>query len=250
MNGDSQLPIWLLALIFLAALILARELGYACRRWRRTDEDDKGDAFAMTSILGLLALLIGFTYALALQRYDARRELVIAEANALGTTWLRLQVLDDPDRSRIQGIMRRYVTARIAYGNAGTDREEMERYEQTDALQRELWQAVVASVEPFKQTALASLLLSTTNESIDLAASRLATRQAHIPQRLMRTLLVFAVAAAGMVGFERGKQRTATTLLFVLLTLAVVVIVDLERPTTGAIDVPQQPMLDLQRSMA
>lgn len=158
MSANPQVPLWLLASCFLATLVIAREIGFAFARRRTVDADAKGDAFAMTAVLGLLALLIGFTYAVALQRYYARREAVIAEANALGTTWLRTQLLDEPDRTRVRAILRKYVAARISYGNAPSDRDELVRYQQSDALQQELWQAVLTVVEPFKQTSLASLL--------------------------------------------------------------------------------------------
>ncbi|MGO4611730.1 hypothetical protein AB4142_35875, partial [Variovorax sp. 2RAF20] len=79
---------------------------------------------------------------------------------------------------------------------------------------------------------------------------RFATRQAHIPPRILRFLALFALLAAGMVGYERGSQRRATTLMFVLLTLAVTLVIDLDRPSTGVTNVPQGPMLDLRESMA
>lgn len=244
------LPLWLFGLLFLAALVLAREVGKYLRdrSGRRTDED--GDAFAMTSVLGLLALLIAFTFSIALSRYDARRELVVMEANALGTTWLRADLLDDGDRDRMRDVLRRYVETRVAFGNARNPDEEVRAYRDTERLQGELWSTMIAGTASFRDTPRAALVVTTTNESIDLAAERFATRQAHIPPRILRMLGYFALLAAGMVGYERGTQRRATTLLFVLLTLAVTLVIDLDRPSTGMTNVPQQPMLDLRASMS
>lgn len=257
MLNDSSymnIPLWLLAALFFLGLLLARELGaFARRRFGgdagAKDDGKDGDAFAMTSVLGLLALLIGFTFSIALSRYETRRELVVKEANAIGTTWLRMQLLDTGDRERMEGLLRRYVDARVAFGSAGGPGEEVEQQRRTEALQDELWATLMAVVAPFRDTPRASSLVSTTNESIDLAAERFAARQSHIPARIMRMLVLFAWLGAGLIGYERGRQRKTTTLLFVLLTLAATLVVDLDRPSTGLINVPQDPMLELQRTI-
>jgi hypothetical protein len=246
----SRLPLWVISLGFFAGMLLAREVGKFLRDRRDRQEDrHESDAFAMTSVLGLLALLIGFTFSIALARYESRRELVVSEANALGTTWLRMQLLDESDRNRMESLLRRYVDNRIAFGSAQTATEELRQYKASEALQTQLWDSLMTVVTPFRDTPRAALLISTTNESIDLAAERFATRQAHIPPRILRFLALFALLAAGMVGYERGTQRKATTLMFVLLTLAVTLVIDLDRPTTGVTNVPQGPMLDLRESM-
>ncbi|UTA52941.1 hypothetical protein L3D22_11145 [Lysobacter soli] len=242
-------PLWVLALVFFASLILAREIGAFVRARQGPREAGESEAFAMTSVLGLLALLIGFTFSIALSRYEARRELVVKEANAIGTTWLRMQLLDDVDRARMEAQLRRYVDARVAFGQAATDAEELAQYRRTEALQTELWTALMSVIAPFRDSPRASLLVSTTNESIDLAAERFATRQAHIPKRILRLLWLFALLAAAMVGYERAAHRKSTTVLLILFTLAATLVVDLDRPSTGKINVPQQPMLDLRDSL-
>ena len=246
----DRIPLLAISLGFFVGLLVAFEVGrYLRARSKSTPGGSEGDGFAMTSMLGLLALLIGFTFSLALSRYDARRDLVVKEANAIGTTWLRTQLLDEPERSRMQSLLRRYVDARVEFGVAKTPEEELRRYRSTEELQTQLWNLVIAATAPFRDTPRASLIVGTTNESIDLAAERFAVRQAHIPPRILRMLAIFALLAAGMVGYERGHQRKAAILLFVLLTLAVTLVMDLDRPSTGITNVPQGPMLDLRTSM-
>ena len=249
-SSFPHLPLWLFGVLFLAALIVAREIGKVVRDRMRGADATTDDTFAMTSVLGLLALLIGFTFSIALSRYDARRELVVNEANAIGTTWLRADLMAAADRERMQDVLRRYVDARIAFGNARSADDEVVAYRRTEALHGELWSVMLAGIAPFRDTERASLIVSTTNESIDLAATRFTARQSHIPPRILRMLGMFALLAAGMVGFERGKQRRATTILFVLLTLAVTLVVDLDRPSTGITNVSQEPMLHLRASMS
>ncbi|BDU16633.1 hypothetical protein [Lysobacter auxotrophicus] len=248
----ENLSLWVLALLLFAGMLVARELGKFLRDRRKlpdADTENDSDAFAMTSVLGLLALLIGFTFSIALSRYESRRELVVKEANAIGTTWLRMQLLDAPERARMEDLLRRYVNTRVAFGEASSPAEEIEQYRRSEAMQNDLWAGLIAAIAPFRDTPRASLLVTTTNESIDLAAERFATRQAHIPPRILRMLVLFALLAAGMVGYERGHQRRATTLLFILLTLAATLVVDLDRPSTGMVNVPQDPMLELRASM-
>ena len=141
----------------------------------------------MTSVLGLLALLIAFSFSLSLQRYDARRELVISEANALGTTWLRTGLLDEADRTRLRAVLREYVDIRVEFGAASTPGAGGRRSsERPKPCSDRLWDAISEVVTPFRTTPLAALLVTTTNESIDLAAERKATREARIPPRILR----------------------------------------------------------------
>lgn len=250
-SSYPNFPLILLSVAFFIVLVVAREVGAFLRRkvQQRNPETEESDTFALSAVLGLLALLIGFTFSLALQRYDARRELVIAEANALGTTWLRADLLDSGPRQQLRQVLRDYVDNRVAFGAAKNADEELRIYRQSEALQGELWRTVVQATAPFRTTPLAALLISTTNDSIDLAASRIATRQAHIPVRIMRILVLYAVMAAGMVGYQQYRQRQSSMLMFVLITLAVTLVIDLDHPAAGWINVPQTPMLDLQHGL-
>lgn len=249
----QELSLWSIGALCLALLLGMRELGSALRRWhdrRRGVDDSELEEFSMTSVLGLLALLIGFTFSLALQRYEARRELVIQEANAIGTTWLRCDTLDAGDRDRLRTLLRQYVDVRVAYGEARTPRQEADANDRTAFLQAQLWTATTRAVAPARATVLAALVLAPLNDSIDLAGARKAHREASVPDRLLRVLLAYGLVAAGMIGYQRRRFRTATTMILLLFTLAGTVILDLDRPTTGGIREPQAPMLDLQRSLA
>ncbi|UNK49338.1 hypothetical protein MNR01_16690 [Lysobacter sp. S4-A87] len=246
----TRLPLWVISIAFFIGLVLAREIGKYFSDRRTSPQDADSDTFAMTSVLGLLALLIGFTFSIALSRYESRRELVVQEANAIGTTWLRLQLLDQPDRDRMAALLRHYVDARIAFGLAKTAEEESKQYQVTEALQTQYWNELMKVIAPFRDSPRAALLVTTTNDSIDLSAERFATRQAHVPPRILRFLTLFALLAAAMVGYERGTQRKATTVMFVLLTLAVTLVIDLDRPSTGITNVPQGPMFDLRDAIA
>ena len=247
-----EVSLWVLGAVSFVLLLAARELGGLVRRWydrKRPHHDDEREEFSMTSVLVLLALLIGFTFSLALLRYEERRELVIQEANAIGTTWLRYGVLDAPDRDRLRALLHSYVDARVAFGQARTTGELVAAERNTAELQQHLWDATTAALAPVRTTMLAALILQPLNEAIDLAGARKAHREANIPTRLLRLLLEFGLVASAMIGYQRRHYRTASTLILLLFTLAGTLILDLDRPSSGGITEPQAPMLDLQRSL-
>jgi hypothetical protein len=255
MTGLSDIflatPIWVLSLALLAAMLAASELGRALfdRRKKAAHTSSVGDEFSLTAVLGLLALLIGFTFSLSLQRYDERRVLVVKEANAIGTTWLRTDLLDEAPRASLRALLKQYVAARIDYGTAADGKAEADAAQRTDQLQQRIWAQTTAAVFPNRTTALASLVVSTTNDMIDAAGERSASRSSHIPGRLLETLVLYCLAAAGLTGYQRGRYRVATTLVFVMIVLSLAIVADLDRPSTGAVTVSQQPMMDLLKSM-
>src|SRR5678816_4889579 len=109
MSWLYTLPLGVIALAILVALLAAAALGYRGHRWlleRRGETDTESHDHPLAAVLGLLALLLGFTFSLSLNRYESRRELVVQEANALGTAWLRAQLLDPSNRTNVSGVLR------------------------------------------------------------------------------------------------------------------------------------------------
>lgn len=243
----------LVSLIVLVALLVAMEAGYRGRRWL----DRRGAAAAgnppdhlLSAVLGLLALLLGFTFSLALNRYEARRELVVQEANAIGTTWLRAQLLEEPGRAAMRDLLRDYVEVRLTWSRDGTPDASLDR---TAAVQQQLWTAMGAVMRTDSSQQLARALMDAMNDSFDAASSRAIARSAHIPGEVVDILLLYAVLSAVMLGYMTGgadrPHRLATVLLLTLLSLALVLILDIDRPLNGGIQVSQQPLRDLRASM-
>ena len=242
-------PLGLIAFAILLALLAAAEAGYHGHRWllkRRGEGGGDSHDHLLTAILGLLALLMGFTFSLALNRYEARRELVVQEANALGTTWLRAQLAEPAHKVEISGLLRDYLNVRLAWSEAATPQVDA----RADELQRKLWAATGQVVRTDSQ--LSRPLIDAMNQSFDLAATRAAMRSAHVPDRVLDVLLLYALLSAAMLGYAsaaKGKpQRIATSAVMLLLTLAMVMILDIDRPRSGAIQVSQQPLEELKQS--
>jgi len=248
----ETLPLTAFAVVVLATLLTAAAIGYRGHLWlqnRRGETASESHEHLLSAVLGLLALLLGFTFSLALDRYEARRELVVREANALDAAWLRAQLLEPPNRTEMSNLLRAYLDVRLAWSEADTEADPLAR---TVALRRALWAATGKAIRSDPNPALSRALLDSMNESFDLAAARRAARRAHVPDRVFTVLLIYALLSAAMLGYssaaKRKPQRIATVSVMVLLTLALVVILDVDRPRSGAIQVSQLPLEELKGS--
>ena len=247
-----ETPPPLLAAIIIILLVGLMLLGSILRRQRernRKEEtgDDGYEGQVVSPALGLLALLLGFTFALAIDRYDARRSLVLAEANAIGTTYLRAQLLDEPHRSRISRLLEGYTQNRLDLANATEMEDKARLMAQSNAYQSRLWRETVSAIRPIRGLEIASTFVDTMNQTIDMAAARFAARRAHVPSRVMVALLLYMSVCAFMLGFAMAtaRRRASTAVLLGLLVLAFLLILDIDRPTSGAIREPQSAMEDL-----
>jgi hypothetical protein len=205
------------------------------------------------SLLGLLALLLGFSFAMAETRFDLRRQLVLDETNAIGTARLRAGVVGDEHGYAIERLLDDYIATRLRGYQARDAAGLHAAVDRSLQLQGELWTHVTAIEREQPQSLPASLLMQSVNEVIDLHTKRVAAGRNHVPTAVLVMLLVVAAVTMGWVGAGVGvghRRGTATTLLLSLLTSLVVgVIVDMDTPRAGAIRVTQTTLSDLQRSL-
>ncbi len=246
-------PLWQLAVLSFALMLGSWEVGrlLQARLARQLHKDDVPDeGYILSGILGLLALLIAFTFGLALDRYETRRELVVTEANALGTAWLRTSLIDNP--APLRAALKDYAKARVAFSLANASQLSA-AHAAANAKQEKLWAEAVAALGDQRTTALASTVLAPINEAIDTAATRAAALDARLPASVALILGLYALISAGMLGYvvakNGGNQRAASLLLFMMVTLSFLLIEDLDRARDGAIQVPQQPMLEALAAM-
>lgn len=247
----------LIAVGLAIALPLTAEAGRWLRRRRRAREPDvdKEEAGQFgTSALGLLALLIAFTFSMAATRYETRRELVVAEANAISTAYLRSQLFDEPARSRLGAAYADYVRARPAFVAAGLDKTRLDAADaKLAALQARIWAETKAAIRtPAGQPLTVSVLIAT-NEMFDLAASQRAALDARVPFGVRLALAAFALVTAGIVGWTLEgnwpRRPLAPLALFVMVACAIGLITDLDQPRGGLITVPQAPMEAVARQV-
>jgi hypothetical protein len=250
--------IWVVGLLLFAVMCLAAGGGMWVRALRRSGEAEPESAggegptgYIVSAVLGLLALLLGFTFSLAVDRFDARRHLVIDEANAIGTTYLRAQLLPEPHRSRLSELLIRYTDNRIALAEAQRGPRQKALLARNDALLVDIWSAADAGFEPIKTLDFSSTFIEGVNTIIDLDASRKAARGARVPPEVFTVLTLYMIATAGVLGYvmKGAGGRLTTLFLLALLTLSLMLIVDIDRPTMGGVTESQTPLETLSRSL-
>jgi hypothetical protein len=247
----SYTPLLLIALSLLACMLVAAVAG-ALFSGPRIGGDNEGQVgYVVSAVLGLLALLLGFTFSLAVDRFEARRVLVLTEANAIGTAYLRVQLLEEPHRARMSDILVRYVDNRLVLARAQQRDEQLRLLKVNDALITDLWTATSAAFPSIQGLDFSSPFLDSVNTVIDLDAARKMARMARVPPAVFVVLFVYLVTTAGVLGFvmKGPGGRIAAGFLLALLTLALALIIDIDRPTAGGVVESQLAMEALRDSL-
>ncbi|MGH6965035.1 MAG: hypothetical protein ACREE0_11170 [Phenylobacterium sp.] len=215
-------------------------------------ENDGQEGYVVSAVLGLLALLMGFTFSLAVDRFETRRVLVLREANAIGTTYLRAQLLPEPHRARVSGLLVQYIDNRLALAKAVRGPEGSRLLARNDAIVTDLWTATAAAFPSIKHLDFSSVFLETMNNLIDLDAARKAARNAHVPTEVFAVLFAYLAMTAGVLGYvmKGARGRLSAAFLLCLLTLSLLLIVDIDRPLGGGIVEGQGPMERLRKTIA
>lgn len=251
-----SVPEWAIGIALLVAMLAAIEVGrrYGAHDLRALGEANE-EAFNVSgAALGLLALLLAFTYSVASTHFDLRKQLVLKEANELGTAYLRTDFAPEPQRRELRDLLREYADLRVEFSASGLDAaRHAEMLADTDRLHARIWSAAVRSVEGRAPTPADALLISSLNDVIDVHAERLRAHRDHVPDVVIELLVLVALAAIGLLGYAAGRKGDRRHWLRALLPLLVVavmlLIIDLDRPREGLIQVSQQPLLDVQASL-
>jgi hypothetical protein len=245
--------------LFVLLLLATLAAGYAGHQLRfRSDRKSSGAGFAsdgqegyiVSGVLGLLALMLGFTLAMAVDRFESRRHLVLDEANAIGTAYLRSQLLAEPHRTRLSRLLVEYTDNRIVLATAS--RDDLPRLlVKNDQYLTDLWAATSAAYDTIKYLDFSSSYLQAMNDLIDLDSARKAARLAHVPTEVLVVLAIYIVVTGGVLGYVLigPRGQLAGAFLLMLLTGSLGLIIDLERPTVGGIVESQAPMELLRKSL-
>jgi hypothetical protein len=232
---------WFLFLVVVVALFGSSLAGYRLALVTRINEDTHHHEQVNSlreGLFVLLGLLLGFTVAMVLPRFDERRQLVVDEANAIGTTVLRAEMLPEPERSKSLDLLRQYAVVRGDFATTGPEQS----LQPTKVLQTQLWQQVVA-VTQRSQTAVIATYILTLNETIDVSEKRLAAFENRVPKSVWMIIVIVSVFQAFAGGFSL-KRKLWFSFLAAPLVVAVVMalIADLDSPHTGLIHVEQNSM--------
>lgn len=256
MSMDA-VPIGLLFVATIAIVMLAFEVG--CRlghasRGRSEDEKESPVSAIAGSILALAAFMLAFAFGIVTDRYDARKALVIEEANAIGTAYLRSDFMSEPDRSRTVKLLLEYLDSRLAVARSHELDKVNTALAEAGRIQRQLWGMAVVNARKDMNSDVAALYIDALNQVFDLHATRVAISvQARIPGGIWLVLYVLVILGMLGIGYQTaiaGSQRSrATPLLAISFSLVIALIASLDRPQSSFIKVSQQPLEDLRSSM-
>lgn len=250
---SDAVPIWATLPASVVLLCLAVESGYRLGKWRHARQPDEKEApvgAMVASILALLAFVLGFTFSLAASRFEARRQVVLQEANAIGTTYLRASFLPEPQRSRVRELLREYTAGRIITD----DTKAGAALERANAMHQALWTQAAEAGAQAPDSIMTGLFVQSLNEVIDLHATRvLVGIRNRIPVVIWIGLISLSVLGMASVGYQAGLSATRRSPAMLCLTIAfstvLMLIADLDRGQEGLLRVSQQALIDARQSM-
>ena len=248
----NQWIVFAVLLIFLVGLSeLAWRMGVARRP--KKSEAEKESGTVKSAVLALLGLLLGFSFALAGTRHEARRELLVEEANSIGTTVRRAQLLPEPHGSNVAQLLREYVPLRIeAHREAQFSDKFVTARKQSAELQDRIWaEAVAAAAE--RPSPITASFIASLSETIDLEAKRVAAKRNHVPGAVWLLLLCVAGCGLWLVSYPAGtsgRQSVPERFVFpILIAIVIAIITDIDTPRAGLISLDERPLLEINETL-
>jgi hypothetical protein len=246
----------LLALILFAVVFGTTCLGLLAGRSLRQRGEHLREPFAalQAALLGVVGLILAFGLSLAVGRYEDRRAGVVAEANSIGTTYLRAQTLEEPLRSRSIDRLRRYTDASIRLAHAIPESGAQKRaVAEGERLQRELWSLAGNALDRAPTASAPRLYVDSLNETIDMQTVRQSGLNNRVPAAVLALEVIGAALALGLLSVYlaiMGRGVLPVLIAAALVSMMLLVTFDLDRPTRGLIRIPATPLTDVRASMA
>jgi hypothetical protein len=250
----ERLPLGLLFGITIMVLLLAVEGGFRLGGYRQhhSKSENAGHVLALaTATMGLLALVLAFTFNLAATRFEARKQIDVDEANAIRTTYLRAGLLPGDRGGKVRALLREYVDFRLEAAQRGKVAQALQRSEE---LHHELWKEAEAAGRGQPEATVVGLFIESLNKTIELHARRIKVGiRGGIPEALWAALFVIAILNLAVFGYHAGlvgtRRSPGVATLIASLSIVLILTADLDRPLEGAINVSQQAMIELRRTM-
>jgi hypothetical protein len=237
----AELAIAISMLLFVS-MVACLEVGYRVGRRKVEEHPTAHDGIGTieAAIFALLGLLLGFSFSGATARFDARRQLIIAEANAIGTAYLRLDELPAPDQPEMRQLFHEYVDARLdAYARIPDMRAFYQGVAQAGKLQHQIWVRAIAASRNDPTQNTARLLLPALNEMTDVTKDRTIAINSHLPWLVFCLLVWVALSSCVVAGYAMAKRRKRSWLHMLLyaacIAITVYTVTDLDYPRSGLI---------------
>lgn len=245
-------PLLPLVLTFAGLWLAARFGATTLRRlWRPVDEDREDLSLVVAASLTLLGLIIGFTFSMAVSRYDQRKNYEEAEANAIGTEYVRADLLPAVDAAKVRVLLRTYLDQRILFYTTRSEEQTRQINARTTQLQTELWSSVVAPAA-MQPTPVVALAVSGMNDVLNSQGYTQAAWWNRIPIAAWALMAAIAVCCNVLIGYGVRNTKKGGALLVVLpfvVSIAFFLIADIDSPRSGVIRVNPQNLSSLFESM-
>jgi len=241
-------PIWLvgalLLLLTIGSAMAASQVNRSLLRGPdRLSEAQQG--YVVSSVYALLGLLVAFTFQVAVERYQARRHLVIEDATAIQALYLKSQLLPEPHRSTLSNLLVSYAENHVALAKARSkDPNGPQLLQRNEMLLHEIWRVVIPAFASVKTLDFSSSFVDSAAEVVRINSERMAARRPPIPTTILVILLVYTIVAAGVLGsVMKGRRGIEVSVILIALNiLALLLVMDINRPVEGTIREPQEPM--------
>ena len=250
-----DLPSWALALILVAFIGAATAVGFGVGRYLRQHRETLREPFGVLqgALLGVVGLILAFGLTLAVGRYQDRRAATVTEANAIGTTYLRAQLIAEPARSKSLALLRTYTDLAIHIskevpGSAGMRRTTVAE----GVVQRRLWRLAGRSIDAAPIASAPRLYVDSLNDTFDAQQARLSSLTNRVPGAVLALEVFGAAVAIGLLSLHisvLGRGLVAMLAAAALVTLLLLVTFDLDRPARGLITVPDTPLVATRAGM-
>ncbi|WP_447133203.1 bestrophin-like domain [Paraglaciecola aestuariivivens] len=249
----------LIALGLFAAMLIANQLGY--RLGSKSVADDNSELKSQTTaiqagIMGLLALLLGFTFNMSLQRYDARSHVVIEETGVISNAVMRATMLPEQFKQPALDLLRLYLHERIELSSIDLSKQDKRRalnVRITD-IQKQLFDIATQAAEIDQRPLTSGAFLQALTALVQIEGKRSAMLQLHVPEPVIFLLFTVFITAGGILGYSSGlgrkRPKFPTLIMSALIVLVVFIIIDLDRPKRGIIKVKQESLYDLQQNLS
>ena len=250
-----QMPSYFLVLMVFFLIILFNWLGFRYKKkllHKYPGEISESLGAVEGSILGVLALLLGFTFSLALGKFETRREITVEEANDIGTAILRCDMYPDSVRNPLRADFKEYVEARLDYYKAGVDEKKISQsLVKATGISDRIWKRAALHSQETDKTVRSMQMIPALNNMIDIVTTRDASRISKVPPLILWILLVLVLTSAFILGSDyNGKRRNKILILgyAIVMTLTLNLINELNRPRRGLINLNavEQKMIDLR----
>lgn len=238
-----QTPSYCIVIVLFLLMLLFNRIGFVIHKRqiaKNPESASEGLGPIEGSLLGLLALLLSFTFGMSANRYDARRQAIVQEANDIGTAVLRCDLYPDSVRTVLRADFKNYVNARIAYYQAGTDtNKNTGALKETVKYSDKIWATVMEQSQDKENTLRSQQMIPAVNSMIDIVSTGDEIKNATVPESIFWFLFLLIITASLIVGYSNSSKKINHVIVcgFALMTvLTVFLIMDLDRPRRGIIN--------------